>query len=102
MVEHLGEKDPRDEDSLSRTTLCAQLLRKSIFDSVSLIMAKTNISVHNTSHGKMITLESVNFKKRTYLLKIKVVMFIWVSKQLLWFTSWHTICVCIMLGRLCN
>ena len=55
-------------------------------------MVKTNIPVHNTTHGKMITLALVNSKEE-FLNVLEEgkenYMFLWVSKQLLWFTHWH-------------
>ena len=39
------------------------ILRKATSDSVCLRMAETNISVHNTKHGELITLTSINSKE---------------------------------------
>ena len=66
-------------------------------------IAKTNISVCNTTHGKMITLASVSSKRRVLNTlgegkcgNVYMYVALLVAKQLLWFTHWHTICIYFM------
>ena len=61
MLEHLGEEDP------GKKTHFRGLLFVSIFDNICPRMAKTNTSVHNTTHGKMITLASVKIRNEKFL-----------------------------------